>query len=431
MYKNKIKALLLVLVMVCSLVLTACGQQEEPAVDAQQPEAAPGYTVSVVDAFGKPYTDGVIVRFMQNGQQVTMQVVDENGKVTKDLEKGDYTVDIQLTNTDANCYYDQSDLALSADKTQLEIVLYNAISGEPAVINAYSLLSDGNKTCDAYNVTVGGTYVDLIPGERNYFLFAPTEAGTYEFSVQGAEAALGYYGATHFVQQASATEIVDNKFTMSIKDSMIGTTGTGTTVMVLGLDAGADETNAVLAIERIGDPQWDVSDEPWHIYQATIDLQPYTLPSGAAFGEFDLTAATDTYNLVLGSDNYYHLDSQDGPLVLVRLGKASGGSKYLAPFETILEHSGVGKYFYDEEGNFLRKESYDQCLLEYFDYMDEGSGLYPLTEDLAYIIQMRGDHYGWFDEDGYGYIFLDANNNPIRNLNHEISWLFMCCYIKN
>ena len=63
--------------------------------------------------------------------------------------------------------------------------------------------------------------------------------------------------------------------------------------------------------------------------------------------------------------------------------------------------------------------------------LDEESGLYPLTEDLKYIIQMRGDHYGWFDTGKGGYIFLDGNGNPISGINHDISWLFMCGYLEN
>lgn len=426
---KKITALLLALVLILGLV--ACGEKEEtPKTEAAAPAAAPGYSVTVTDAFGNPCTDGIIVRFMQNGQQVSMQVVNENGNVTKELEDGEYTVELQFTDKNAAYYYDQTDLTMTAEKKALEIVLYNAISGEPAQINALSLATGAHKDHPAYGVSEGGTYVELIPGERNYFLFAPTRSGTYEFSVQGAEAAIGYYGATHFVQEASAAEVVDNKFTTSIKDSMIGTGNTGTTIMVIGLDAGADETSAVLAIERIGDPQWDITDEPWQIYQATIDLQPYE-HKAKALGEFDLKAATDAYNLVLGSDNYYHLDTADGPLVLVRLGKAAGEVKYLACFETILEHSGVNKYFYDEEGNFVKKESYDDCLLNYFKYMDEDTGLYPLTEDLKYIIQMRGDHYGWFEPNNPGHIFVDGNKQPIVGINYDIAWLFMCCYAKN
>ena len=431
MNMKKMMALLLAVVMVCGM-LAACGGKgnaDAPADNqAANAPAAGNYQVKVVDAFGNPVTSGVIVRYMQNGQQVSMQVVNEEGIVTKDLADGEYTVELQFTDKDAAYYYDQSDLKLASASDSLEITLYNALKGETQTLFAYSPTTDGNKDYEVYRVSVGGTYVELEPGERNYFLFAPTEGGTYAFSVQNSDAVIGYYGAPHFVQQVTMIEPVDNVITESIKESMIGNNGTGTTVMVLGLDSTAD-TSAILTVERIGDPEWTVEDEPWQIYQATHELKEY-VHDGSSLGEFDLKAATNTYNLVLDSEGYYHLDSADGPLVLVRLGEASGGSKYLSAFQTITDRSGVTKYFYDEDGNFVKKESYTECLIEYYDYMDEETGLYPLTEDLKYIIQMRGDHYGWFDVESPGYIFLDENNIPIRDLNHEISWLFYCCYSK-
>lgn len=428
---KKIKALLLALMMLCGLTLTACGQQGEQTPPVEDAPAAAGCQVKVVDAFGNPVTSGVIVRFMQNGEQVSMQPVGEDGIASKDLEEGTYDVELKFTDSEAAYYYDQSDLTVTVNGPALEIALYNALGGETSTLSAYSLLSQDKKEHEVYNVGVGGTYVELIPGERNYFLFAPTEGGTYAFSCQNGEAVIGYYGAHHFVQDSTMIEPVDNVITESIRDSMIGTEGTGTTVMVLGLDAAEDTTSAILTIERIGDPAWSVEDEPWHVYQPTITLSTYDHPDGATVKDFDLTAPTDTYNLVLGSDNYYHLDSEDGPLVVVRLGSKSGGSKYLVDFQTILEHSGVSKYFYDENGEFIKKESYSECLLEYMEYMDEGSGLFPLTEDLKYIIQMRGDHYGWFDQNSAGYIFYDQNQNPVPGINHDISWLFYCGYLEN
>jgi len=432
MNAKRIKLLLLVLTMLCGIVLfSACGGENEAEAPAATQGQAPGYQVTVKDAFGNPVSDGIIVRFMQNGQQASMQVVDANGVAAKELEKGDYTVELQFTDENAAYYYDQSDLTLTAEKTSLEITLFNAPAGEPQILFAYSLLTDGNKEHNAYHVGVGGTHVELTPGERNYFLFTPTEAGMYRYSVEGCDAVIGQYGAPHFVQELSTREVVDNTITESIKASMIGTSNTGTTVVVLGLDAGETDTSATLCIERIGEPEWTVEDEPWHVYEATIELEDYTLPAGATFGEFDLTASADAYNLVLDSNGYYHLDSADGPLVLVRLGEKATGLKYLDCFETILDHSGVTKYFFEEDGTFIRKESYSECLLEYIEYMDEANGVYPLTEDLKYIIQMRGDHYGWFDASGNTYIFVDQNGVPVPGINEEISWLFMCCYIAN
>ena len=155
-------------------------------------------------------------------------------------------------------------------------------------------------------------------------------------------------------------------------------------------------------------------------------MTPYTHDAGKQLTDFDLTAAG--YTLVLGQDGFYHKDTADGPLVLVRLGKKSGGSKYLDAFQTILEHSGITKYFYDESGKFLKKEKYDDCLIKYFEIMDEDSGLYPLNEDLKYIIQSRGEYAGWFEPSDSLYLFKDENGNKVPGINNEIAWLFLCCY---
>lgn len=410
---KRVGALFLAMLMCCTLVLSACGGASGDAA----------YKVSVVDALGNPYTSGVAIKFMQNGQQAGMQVVNEQGVAEKTLPKGDYTVELQFTGSDAEYHYDKDALKLSANETELEIVLSYEQSED-----AQTLTAQG-KEVEAYNVAVGCTYVELDDEDRSYFLFAPTEAGTYEFSLIGSGAAIGYYGAPHFVQEHSAAEVVDNKFTVSIRADMIGTGNTGTSVLVIGVDA-AQEENAILAIARIGDPAWSVADEPWVVYAATTQPAPYTLPAGAKIGEFDLTAATDTYKLVLNeTDGFYHLDSADGPLVLMRLGK-NAKVKYLAPFETVLERSGVSKYFYDDNGEFVKKESYDECLRKYIANVDEASGMYPLTEDLKYIIQQRGDHSGWWGDDNALYLFEDESGNKIPGINADIAWLFMCCYLE-
>ena len=408
------KLILAALMLVLAMVLGACGSNAQDPTDAAP--SADVYSVTVVDGLGNPCNSGVIVRFMQNGTQVTMQVVNENGVAEKDLEDGAYTVELEFTG-DEEYYYDSADMTLTADRKALTVTLMNTVIGEPQ-----QLAAGEAGMVDAYRVGTGATDVALVPGQRNYFLFSPTEAGTYEFSVLNADAPIGYYGAPHFVQELSAAEVVDNKFTVSVKSSMIGSNGTGTATFVVGIDA-AEETSCILGIERIGEPEYDISDEPWVIYQKTIELTPYVHSGNVA--EFDITASTDTYNLVLGDDNYYHLDSADGPLVLVRLGV---NPQYLDCYKTILDHTGVVAYFFDEADTFIKKESYSECLLEYFEYMDEDSGLYPLTEDLKYIIQNNGNHSGWWDEGSSIYLFKDENGVNIPGVNPEISWLFMCCY---
>lgn len=420
---KKIIAMLLALVVLGTL-FAACGS--EPG---QTPETTPtgnaAYSVKVVDALGNPCTAGIIVRFMQNGQQASMQTVGADGVATKELPAGDYTVELKFTDAEAAFYYDAAALQLTSANREAEIVLYNGVNTE----NGRTIFAQGKENV-AYNVGVGCTYAPLTVGERNYFLFTPTEAGKYQFSLVNGGGTVGYYGAPHFVQENNVAELVetDGSFYINVKADMISTSNTGTTVIVLGVDATVE--NGILSIQRVGDPDWTIEDEPWHTYVPTIDLLAYNHDAAAKLKDFDLTAADDAYTLVLGSDNYYHLNTADGPLVLFRLGKNSGGSKYLADFQTILEHSGISKYFFEENGTFIKKETYDQCLLSYFEVMDEPSGLYPLTEDLKYIIQMRGDYAGWFDADGTTYLFVDQNRNPIPGINENIAWLFMCCYVE-
>lgn len=402
-------ALLTALLLCVTLLFSACGSGEQT------------YTVTVKDALGDPYTSGIVVKFMQDGEQVAMQPCDENGTASKTLAKGDYVVELTFTDSEAVYRYD-SNLAVTAKAPALDVVMAKGVSGEP------QMLYVGNGEFAAYDLTVGCTYVELKADSRNYFLFTPTTAGTYEFSVQdGAAVQIGYYGAPHFVQENSSAEVEDNTFSISVSASMIGTGESGTSVYVIGVDAG-QETSCVLGIERTGDPAKTLEDEPWTIYEATHEPVAYTLPAGTQIKEFDLTASTDTYPVVYNeADGYYHLKTADGPLVLVRLAE---DSDYIASFRTILDRSGVSKYFFDENDEFVKKESYSECLLEYIACVDEVEGVYPLTEDLKYIIQQRGDYVGWWDTESSGYLFKELDGTNDLTINTEIAWLLMCCYIE-
>lgn len=411
---------MLALVLAFGMILGACGSQ--PSGDTESTEAPSTdavYTVTVTDYFGAPYTSGVIVAFLKDGQQVAMQPVNDKGEASKTLDKGEYTVELVFTGDESAYYYDNESLSLTAEQTALTVFLASNLNTEPRSL----YVADGS--VDAWDVNAGCTKVNLTAGQRNYFLFTPTMAGTYEFSVSDATATIGYYGAPHFVQDHNAAEnVVDGKFTLSIRGDMIGQDGTGTSVIVLGVDPGTEDSTMVM-IQRIGDPAWSVSDEPWHIYEPTVALSKYTLPEGSNLADFDLTA--DHYELVLNeNDGFYHLNTADGPLVLVRLGEKSA---YLDSYKTILEHTGVNKYFFDENEEFVKKENYSDCLLKYIENMDENKGLYPLTEDLKYIIQQNGDYAGWYDASNGSYLFVDQNRVQIPGINPEISWLFMCCYI--
>lgn len=413
---KKIKALLLVMCMLLSLVSLAACQDGQGSTD-NGTEAA--YKVKVVDGAGAPYTSGVIVRFLKGTEQVAMQKVDENGVAEKTLEKGDYTVELMFTDDAEKYYYDTEGLTLSSEKTELEIVLYYTPSAESQTLSAQG------KEYEAYRVSTGSTYVELTVGDRSYFLFSPTEAGTYKFSVSGEGVQIGYYGAPHFVQEINVAEdLEDNAFTQSISADMIGTDGTGTATLVIGIDS-ESAAQCALTIERIGDPAWSLSDEPWTEYVCKNEIKSFTLDikDGQKLTYVDIRGKTDDYNVVYNeADGYYHMNSADGPVIYLNLGKDAPN----ASLQVVIMGDGaaggapIRKYFFDENEEFVKKEDYTEILMDYFDNMDETYGVYPLNEDLVYIIENGCS--SWWDSESPNYIF--------DNCNPELGWLFACCYIE-
>lgn len=457
MMNKRVKAWLLCVLMLCSvLMLCACKGDEEksgepttapsqpsteatnPSTEATEPStepAAPGnafYKVTLIDGLGNPCGDKMLVTFMKDGQKVSMVKVDAHGVALKELPAGDYTVVVSSTNSELKFYYEAESATLTAEKTETEIVLVSEQGEVFQGINAYAPGGDEMLPYDAYAVGAGCTHVYLTAGDRSYFLFAPTEAGTYELSVNGDAATLGIYGASvHFIQSSSTLDVVDNKITLSINSGMIGTGETGTTVYVIGLDSVNGAEDAVLNIIRTGDAAWTIEQEPWIPYNPKMPVSPFTLEPGITLKEFDLTASTDAYNLVKDADGYYHLNSVDGPRVYVQLEEALYGISMLAMVGEIVFQDGelipTGtapfRYMYNNGKDDFFKEDYTDAMRKYVTNRCEYTGVYPLTEDLAYILPMGMKNIGWLREETSNFLFRD-----LEGFNEELGWLFLCVY---
>lgn len=408
---KKILAAALALAML--LALCACGgdDKKNDKKDDKADSTTASYQVKVLDGQGKPFTGGVVVKFLKNGEQVAMQKLDANGVATKELEKGDYTVELMFTDSSQTASYDTSSAVLSADKTTLELTLINDLGNKTEEITV-----EGD-VFTAYMVNAGSTAVPVKASVRNYFIFVPTEAGTYDFRVNNAEIKLGYYGGTHFVQSQSAVDVIDNVVTLSISASSLGGN------YVIGLDGTDADTDAILSIIRTGDPTITISDMPWTEYKTTHTPAPYTLDlGGKSLKYIDITSATANVTLAYNAeDGFYHYGSENGPVVLMHLGK---GAPYVS-LQTVIEGDGLGggapirEYFYDANGEFLKKEDYTDILRTYFENMDSKNGVYPLTKDLEYII--KNGCNGWWDTESPDFIFTDCNP--------ELGWMFALCYV--
>ncbi len=305
------------------------------------------------------------------------------------------------------------------------------------------------KLFTAYHVAAGKTKVELDAGSRTYFVFAPTEPGVYELSFTGSITAIGSYGTPNYANDQNVAAPVEGNpyaFTIEVTAGMIGTGGTGTAEYVIGVNGAEGTTAGVLNIIRKGDAEEEM---PYTVYQRTYDLKAYKHPSNAQVVDFDLT---QTYTLVLNpTDHYYHLNTADGPLVLVHLGvnakyddaDSAQGYRYLPSIHTVLKSQRFVRWYYDEEGKVEKKLGFNNCLLEYlaneatvngqsetyqYHYVDNATGLYPLTEDLKFILTETGEHRGWWEMSSENYLFYDAMGNKVP-VEKETAWLFGCCYI--
>lgn len=386
----------------------------------QPTESTAEYTVKVVNIDGEPQA-GVTVKILSGNTAVVTQKADADGIVKAVLDRGNYRVTI----TGTTLKYDARAAVLTATKTNLEVLL----------APMFSTADKGTITCplleeevNAYKLTAGATYVQLTGGARNYFLFEPTETGTYRFTTTNSSAVIGYYGSPYYVfTQHTVPDRVDNAFELSVSE--VGPT------YLIGVDVPSNITSTVVSIVRVGDAQWSPTQEPWQLYTGTHTPTKFTLPAGITLENVDITAANQevVYN---EQDGYYHLNDANGPIVYVRF----SGSSYIN-LNDLVANQRVGIYIYDADGNFVSKEQYNDYLFTYYYLpnpmydptgvpvnMLDASMVYPLNDDLKYILQSYAAHQKWGDIESPNYLFKDADGEPITGINGDLAWMFALCY---
>lgn len=419
MKKNwKILVILMITAILGCVVMAGC--EKEPEVPAQM-----DYKVTLADYAGNAIGSGAIAVFYQNGTQVAMQACDANGTATKNLPTGDYDVKLQFTSGDTY-YYQENGMKVTADSPELKVTLYAKASGDQVILNIPETTVDElglsqvtSVETKVYQLNEGATYVEVAPGEMTYFLFTPTRGGKYELSmVDGDGCTFSYYGNPNYIRDVPVQDIVDGITTVNVEDSAVTSEANNTIALVLAVNASENASDkCVVRIERVGDTDWNPSKEEWIIYKPTEELEKCEVPEGVELKDFDLTKE---YEIVFSKkDCLYHVGTEDGPVVYVYL---TEDPRFVDCFQTILEEGTVRAYFYDENGNFVKKEAYGNCLKEYFEYVDDEYGVYPLNQDLMYIIKSYGAHQGWWDRLDKGFVV------DVDNLNVDSAWLFLCCY---
>ena len=203
----------------------------------------------------------------------------------------------------------------------------------------------------------------------------------------------------------------------------------------------AEEVDYVYTIAITDETVDSGVDEEDDIITYVNKVDPTTLTYTEVPGEGETWLYVDIYGettdtAVLGEDGYYHLNSADGPVLLVDV-------DYLITLNAKLSSDIPVMYAFakDENGNTV-KYDIGEAATAYVDAA--GEDYIPLTEDLIFFYQVYGANQGWYMS-GASVLFctvdsteeLDENGNPISStvdtvyheFNTEDAWMFACVYI--
>lgn len=401
------------------------------------------YSVTVTDAFGAPMT-GVGVIFMKDGAPVETVMTDAAGYAAMSQKtSGAYTAELFFSGT--VYYYDKAAARMDDTNRGITVKLYSNLDEskfEPIYIlndNPAYLLPEGG-----LHVVVGSSRPNFSAEYEEYcfFVFAPTTDGTYRISSGTPGADVSLWGTTGFInkQYSSVEPDRENAVTISISGNTVGNVA-----YVIGVKAPEGVADVVLNVARIGDPAFSIADQPWHEWRSglthtdawmnEVGMKPvmgstevlyYSLTKPVTY--LDITAVSGTYNLYYDAANGYYRLYQGGPVILVDL----NADRFVPLFERVNGNgqyggSAVTRYFYDDAGSFLRKESYTEYLNDCFAEMklDDVSetGYYPLTKDMLHVLQNGFSQ--WWDPESPNYLGAFATANK------EYAWMFACGYIAN
>ncbi len=368
------------------------------------PDKLLDYSVKVVFSDGKPCTVGSVL-FESNGSQQAMIALNDFGIAKTKLKEGNYNASIAFASGD-DYFYDKTSTKLNSANRDITVVV------APKISEDFITLYVGN----AYKLSEGAYYAQTANNDVTYFAFTPTVSGLYRFELSSIIPKISYWGGNvdYIYNMTDNVDVTDNGFEINVKDVNLGST------FIIGVE-GTD--GCVIITKRLGDFIPDENDIPPVIYQPTVAPKPFSLniPNGQALIGFDITSATDAYSLVYNSaDGYYHLGTANGAIVYVNLGE---NAPYIS-LKEVVSAANMGKSFYDENGRFIKREVYTDCVQAYASCIDETHGVYPLTDDLIYIIKSHGEYVGWWNSNSPSYIL-----HGINNLNTNIGWMFALCYV--
>lgn len=376
------------------------------------------YSVQVVDANGMGLTD-ILVTFNQYGSPVTMVPVDSTGKAVANLLPGEYTV--SLTSAAGSALkFDIAQASLNEDKTSTTITVAADISGDS---------HDSAYWGSFYRITTGSAWVNLTK-TVNYnvdfgaymYVFYPSQSGIYRFSVsQGS--VLGHYGSMSFPNGPSKTTDNENGyFEIEVLESEFANENQPS--IVLGLVAPVGTKEATMTVVRTGDASVEL---PRVIYEPTCTMEPFTSSSGKITYVNIAKALTvernDAGEYYLNGKRLYINLSNAAPYLTFSNMMGVIYDETTGDWATSSMGTGMKGLLYDGD-EVIAVEDFTDVMCNYVRVSDPITGLYPLNDDLVYMIQSCGSYMGWWNVDSPNYLFATA-----AGLNPDSAWMFAVCTV--
>ena len=421
------KILLILLAILCAVCIVSCGDNDtdtstdtgtDTNTDSHPQEAT--YKVTVLGFDGNPLADTVVYF----GDQ--MAFTDANGVAQITLIGNEFQ--IKVTDLAKNEYFIGENVVVTPDNNEITVKVSQSALGLP-----YERVHDSGTPDDitddrkAYLVSEAGTFytLNISNEEIVFFLFTPKKDGIYEFSMD-IEGEVGYYGAPLNALQHPIEPLADENgvVTIEIKKKNLGSDTTQATPYLIGIKAkNAEDKSCSFTINRASDPVYTPADDPYTYITNPAKLESLFMGyRNWVVTATDIDISRSDITLVYSEvDKCYHLDSEDGPIVYVRIGSES---KYLPGFYKVCETSLMSSYIYDDEGNYLYKEAYNALVNQYYELCDKSTGLYPLDKYMEKAIKNHGNSAGWWNEKSPMYIFSGTT------INKDNAWLFACCTIE-
>ncbi len=382
------------------------------------PDGQMVYTVTVQkpDGSGMP---SVMVQFKKNGNLLAAVLTDSQGQARTMLSAGAYDVELALPQSTTKYYYEAKTAIFPAGTYDMTIKLVNQTPKTVTVTMGTALLGT-----TAPRLAQGTSYITLQADAWKYFLFVAPKEGTYRISVSDPDALLFNSGPDYNPKAGKLSSAV-RYFDLSIQKDQYKKTKYVVAV------TGTEDT--LITVTRIGDAAFDPAYvEPDNSWRSTYKPVASAIPSNVSNPKYvdimDHTAGK--YVIVFNeADQFYHMGSKNGPIIYLNLNDTAPYASLKVAVEGPEGGSlgaSFGRYFYDPNtGAFSKREVYDPCVREYVKVLrdakksEEGQRFYPLTKDLAHILQ-NGCAEWWTDENNVLY-------ESFKGYNPDIVWLFACC----